>query len=80
VAVRLHRSLGVAIGSPDGIADTLHFRSADDRMDTPPPLFTGDRRVSFPAGWEREGIVEIRGDGPFPATVSAIMPTVRTSG
>ncbi len=80
VTVRFFRSLGVRIGAPGDIADAIHFRATDDPMDAPPPLFTGDRRVSFPAGWERDGIVEISGEGPFPATVIAIMPTVRSSG
>ena len=80
VTVRFFRSLGARIGAPGGAGDVIHFRAADDPMDAPPPLFTGDRRVSFPAGWDREGMVEISGEGPFPATVIAIMPTLRSSG
>ena len=80
VVVRLYRTLGVQIGAPGETADEIHFRSTTDFMDKPPPLFTGDREISFPAGWDRDGIIEIAGEGPFPATVIAIMPTVRTSG
>lgn len=42
-------------------------------------LYTGDRMLPFPGGWDRVGEVELRWDGPGPATVRAIVPQYQTS-
>lgn len=80
VTVRLHRTLGIEVGAPGEAGDLAHFRTTATPMGAPPALYTGDVDIAFPKGWDTDGILEIRGDGPFPATVIALMPEVRTSG
>lgn len=80
VILRLYRSLGVSVGPPDHTPDTAFFRTTTTPMGSPPSLYTGDFDISFPHGWDSDGILEITGTGPFPATVLALMPEVRTSG
>jgi hypothetical protein len=48
-------------------------------MDEGPQLFTGDKLVEFPAGWDREMTVVVLQDLPLPCTVTAIVPRVTTN-
>ncbi|MEX0807094.1 MAG: hypothetical protein WD044_00045 [Dongiaceae bacterium] len=78
--VRLFASLGCAIGFDDAHLDPLSFRGSDDPMDRPPPLFTGDRTILFPKGWDRAARVLIVQSQPLPLTVAAIVPHLTTNG
>ena len=42
-------------------------------MDTAVPMFTGDKEISFPAGYDNDAQVVIRQSQPLPMTVVAIM-------
>jgi hypothetical protein len=82
---RLHRTtfrfwdtLGWKYGRDfDDLFDDF-FRSGGDPMDSPPPIFTGDKSVNWPGGYDREGYVVFRHDQPLPATLVAIMPQLIT--
>ncbi|MDZ4737686.1 MAG: hypothetical protein SGJ07_15190 [Rhodospirillaceae bacterium] len=78
--VRLFASLGCAVGFDDAHLDQLAFRGSDDPMDRPPPLFTGDRTILFPKGWDRAARVLIVQSQPLPLTVAAIAPHLTTNG
>lgn len=78
VAVRLWATLGCAIGFDEVTLERVPFRQADDAMDASPPLFTGDRTIAFPKGWERAARVLVVQDQPLPCTVVAIMPRLVT--
>jgi hypothetical protein len=78
--VRLFASLGCAIGFDDEHLDLVSFRSSDDAMDRAPPIFTGDRTVHFPKGWDRAARVLIVQTQPLPLTVTAISPHLTTNG
>jgi hypothetical protein len=77
-AVRLLDTLGCRVGR-DGTLDEVLFRSGADPMDEGPQLFTGDKLVEFPAGWDREMTVVVLQDLPLPCTVTAIVPRVATN-
>ena len=82
VHMRLHRTLGGKAGdnetSLDDIPDT-NFRSPSTPMDTPPPLFSGDAKISWPGGYEQDGRVVWQSSDPFPAIIQAIVPHVVTN-
>ena len=59
--------------------DALLLRTASDRMDQPAPLFSGDKVVSWPEGYNTEAYVGFEIDQPVAATIVAIMPQVTTS-
>ncbi len=80
VTARIYRTLGVEVGAPGQPPDTIHFRTTKTPLGSPPSLYSGDMEISFPHGWDTDGILEISGKGPFPATVIALMPEVRTTG
>jgi hypothetical protein len=76
VAVRFHDTLGGGIGpAPDNL-EPVYFRSPADRMDNPPELWAGDKRVLFPKGWNRDGVLTVVQRQPLPMTVLMIVPEV----
>jgi len=42
-------------------------------------LFSGDKEVDFPSGWDRTGTISIINEKPLPITVVAIVPEVAVS-
>ena len=79
VFVRFYRSLGVKVGSENGYLDIIPFRDSSDLMDSPPALFTGEKKVAFPKGYETEGRVKIVQEQPLPMTLLAIIMHVKTN-
>jgi hypothetical protein len=71
VFVRLYQSLGLTIND-----DEMPFRMANDSMDTSPPLFTGDKRVTVAGGWNREGQLTITQNQPLPSTILGYFGTL----
>lgn len=80
VIVRMLRSLGGNLGpSPDDL-ETLNFRRPSQRMNNPPPLFSGDTEpVPWRGGYERDARIWYTNDQPLPVTLLAIMPVISTS-
>lgn len=75
VTVRLHRSLGCRIGCKSDALDEVPFRTTGDRMDAPPPLFTGDKTIAVRGDWTTPTVI-IDQPQPLPLTVIAIMPRI----
>lgn len=74
LAVRFLNTLGVKIGRPNGTLDQVYFRLGSDPMGDSPPLFTGDKVITFPGDYDLNGQIEITSDVPTPVTVLALMP------
>jgi len=74
ILVRFYKTLGANVGSKEGTIDTIPFRTPGDPMGKSPPLFTGDKMVPFPGGWDRHGYIRITQSQPLPLTVLAIEP------
>lgn len=83
---RIHRvgfwlvdTLGLKYGpDADNLTEIL-VRQWGDNFGTATPLFTGVVRERFESGHDRLGQVYWRADGPFPATVLAVMPQFQVS-
>lgn len=76
---RFVNSLGGEFGPQDGPYDDILTRSGNDLMDAPPPLLTGDTdRLSFPDGYNPDGVIDYVNDQPLPVTLVSIMPQVVT--
>lgn len=75
VVVRFNRSLGGQCGPDtsnlDDIPD-LTFRNPATLMGSPPALFTGDAAISFPSGYNTDGLVTIQTSDPLPMSISLI--------
>ena len=59
VIVRLDNSLGMRVGAAAGPTEDVVFRAAATAMDQSPPLFSGDKVVAFPKGWDSVATVTV---------------------
>lgn len=78
---RIHRvgywlsdTLGLKHGPDASNLTEIIFREWGDTQGAATPLFTGIKRQRFESDYDRLGQIYFRADGPFPATVLAIMP------
>lgn len=78
VIVRLNNSLGMRVGGESGGTDDVVFRDTRTAMDQSPPLFTGDKFVPFPKGWDARAIVTVLQEQPLPCTIVALIPQLTT--
>lgn len=78
VTIRLDNTATGSAGPDESNLDEITFRTASDRMDQPVPPFTGDKLVSWPAGYGTDGYVWFVNDKPLPSTVVAFFPSVTT--
>jgi hypothetical protein len=78
VVLRFLNTLGAKAGPNSSSLDTIQFRSGSDPMDASPPLFTGDKLMEWPDGYNFDGYVYVRQDQPLPLTLVAVMPQVHT--
>jgi hypothetical protein len=76
--VRLWRSLGMNIGN-ETTQDIVSFRDSSMAMSSATPLFTGDKEVSFPVGWNQSAQVYITQAQPLPLNILAIVNKVEIS-
>ena len=72
IVLRLFQSLGGDIGPDEDHLDPLVYRDASDPMDTPPPTFTGDKKISFEGGFQREKVILVRQSQPLPLNILAM--------
>ena len=78
VTLRVYRSVGAKIGPSETDLELIPFRDSSMSMDTAVPMFTGDKDIEFPAGYETDGFVVVKQDQPLPLTVLAIFPRLQT--
>lgn len=62
-----------------GPMDYLLLRSSTARMDQPAPLFTGDKVVPWPDGYNTDAYVGFEIDQPVNAILVAVMPQIVTN-
>ncbi|MGP1395402.1 MAG: hypothetical protein ACTS3R_07810 [Inquilinaceae bacterium] len=79
IFARFFETLGALYGAAGAPLDRLPFRDGEAPMDSPPPLFTGDKPILFPGGYDRAGQVTFRQDQPLPMTVLAVVKTLQTN-
>lgn len=76
VTARLYKSLGVCWELP-GQSDpafAMPSRDVDMPMDAAPLPFSGDVTLTMPGGWQPDARVRLCGGGPFPVTVTMLVP------
>jgi hypothetical protein len=79
IVARLFKTVGGKAGRLDGQLDEIQFRSPSDPMDEHVPLFTGDKTIEFPKGFDTDGIVAIKQDQPLPMTLLAVIYKLKTN-
>ena len=73
VTVRFLNSLGAEIGPDTDNLDRIPFRDSSMAMDAAVPVFTGDKEISFPSGYDNDARVVVQQSQPLPMTILAIM-------
>jgi len=72
VYVRLYKSLACDIGTSWTDYDSLLFRDADDPLEAPSPLFTGDKSLYFRGPYGRTSDIYIQNRYPVPLSILAL--------
>ena len=78
VVIRFYNTLGAKAGPDANTLDQIEFRTGSSLRDSAPPLFTGDKLIEWPGGYDFDGYAMVRQDQPLPMTVVSIMPQVTT--
>jgi hypothetical protein len=78
MVIRFLATLGGKSGPAETALDEIQFRSGSDPMDQAPPLFTGDKLLEWPGGYDFDGYIFVKQEQPLPMTVVALMPQVVT--
>ena len=78
VTVRLFRTVNALVGGDTSTLDRIAFRSGAMAMDVAIPLFTGDKTIELPTGFDQDGFVVVRQDLALPMSVLAIFARVTT--
>jgi len=73
ITARFLDTVGAELGPDTNNLDRLPFRDSSMAMDTAVPLFSGDKEIFFPSGYENDAQVVIRQSQPLPMTIVAIM-------
>lgn len=76
LGIRFRDTLGGRVGTSTQNTELLSFRTSSTRMDGPPGLWSGDRMVRLPGGWEERGSLCVVQDQPLPMTVLLLVPSV----
>ena len=78
VTLRFHETVGAEVGTDAANADRIFFRDSSMDMDTAVPLFTGDKDIEFPGGFEEGDRIYVQQTQPLPMTVLALYPRMNT--
>lgn len=76
--IRFYNTLGAQAGPDADNLDEIQFRKGSDPMDQPPPIFSGDKLIEWPGGYDFDGYLMVKQIQPLPMTIVAIMPQVTT--
>ena len=77
--LRLQSTVGGRVGPSFDRMDAIRTLDPRKPVGTPPPLFTGDYKVQFPAGYETDAYVCYEQRDPMPATLVAIVLRVQVN-
>jgi len=70
--------LVLKIGPNEADLELIPFRDSSMSMNQAVPMYTGDKDIEFPSGYETDGFVVVKQDQPLPLTVLAIFPRLQT--
>jgi len=74
IGIMFRHSLGVKYGTSPYILEQMVFRTTNDRVGQPPPLFSGVVEVNIADGYGLQKFINIIQDEPLPCTIQAIIP------
>ena len=78
VTLRLFETVGLEVGNSSSEIDRIPFRDSSMAMDQGIPLFTGDKEIEFPGGFDNDDRIYVRQSQVLPMTVLAFYPRMNT--
>jgi len=78
VTLRVLNSVGAKVGPDEDNLELIPFRDSSMTMDNAVPMFTGDKDIEFPSGYDSDGFVVVKQDQALPLTILAIFPRLQT--
>ena len=78
ITLRLLETVGIEVGNSADENDTVFFRDSSMLMDEAVPLFTGDKDIEFPGGYDEDDRLYVRQTQPLPMSVLALFPRMNT--
>lgn len=78
ITLRLLETVGIEVGNSSSENDRVFFRDSSMAMNQAVPLFTGDKDVEFPGGYDNNDRLYIRQTQPLPMSVLALFPRMNT--
>jgi len=78
VTLRLLETVGIEVGNSSAENDRVFFRDSSMLMNQAVPLFTGDKDIEFPGGYDEDDRLFIRQTQPLPMSVLALFPRMNT--
>lgn len=77
--IRFDNTIGCSYGRDEDLTlDDAQFRVPSTPMNEPPELFTGDKIVSWPDGYDSPALITMVQDQPYPSTIVCLMPQLTT--
>lgn len=74
VIARVLNTLGGTAGPDASSLEEIRYRFPAVPMGSPPPAYTGDLELEWPAGYDKSNRLVVRKDRPMPFTLIALMP------
>lgn len=78
ITLRVLNSVGAKVGPDENTLELIPFRDSSMAMDSAVPMFTGDKDIEFPSGYDSDGFVVVKQDQALPLTILAIYPRLQT--
>jgi hypothetical protein len=78
ITLRVLNSVGAKVGPDESTLELIPFRDSSMAMDSAVPMFTGDKDIEFPSGYDSDGFVVVKQDQALPLTILAIYPRLQT--
>ncbi len=72
IAVRFYITLGARLGTNLESMETVLFRSTAHKMNRPPPVFSGVKRLKYMDQWTDEKFVYVEQTSPLPCIVQSL--------
>lgn len=73
ISVRFYKTIGCKYGPDENHLTRIIFRESSTPLNKSADLFTGDKKMSFASGYDRDGYIYLLQDQPLPFTVCAVM-------
>lgn len=73
IVIRFFETRAAKFGWSATELDAVAFRDADDPLEAAPPLFSGDKREEFGAGYGSDARIWLVAEDPLPFTVTAVI-------